>query len=166
VIFVDSLDGNSLVGLFAVPVGRTVFRYTLSDPEYRQLVGVTALEYGNTLSIFDWSCALYRTLADIDPAGSALPCSGSGQLAAEVRVERRAVQRDVLCGHFGAAVVRGGSRRLRGHRERPTQPVHEGAATVWRARRAGHERGVARYRAIVPWRDGPDPGLPLGRDRP
>ncbi len=64
--YIDSLDSNALVGSFAVPFGRHTFSYTVSDSEYQQLIGTTALLYGRTLShIFGWSETLDRTLADI-----------------------------------------------------------------------------------------------------
>lgn len=64
--FVDSLESNALVGSFAIPFGRNTFSYTLSDSEYQEVIGTSALEYGRTLShIFGWNYALGRTQADI-----------------------------------------------------------------------------------------------------
>ncbi|APA89446.1 ShlB/FhaC/HecB family hemolysin secretion/activation protein (plasmid) [Paraburkholderia sprentiae WSM5005] len=64
--FIDSTDSNALVGAFAVPFGRHTFSYTLSDSEYQQVVGTSALLYGRTLShILGWNYALDRTQADI-----------------------------------------------------------------------------------------------------
>ena len=65
--YIDSQDSNALVGSFAVPFGRHTFSYTLSDSEYQQIIGTTALEYGRTLShIFGWNYAL-----DLSQAGMA-----------------------------------------------------------------------------------------------
>jgi hemolysin activation/secretion protein len=64
--YIDSLESNALVGSFAIPWGRNTFSYTLSDSEYQQLVGTTALEYGRTLShIFGWNYQLARTVSDL-----------------------------------------------------------------------------------------------------
>ncbi|RQR26416.1 ShlB/FhaC/HecB family hemolysin secretion/activation protein [Burkholderia sp. Bp9142] len=64
--FLDSLDSNAIVGSFAVPFGRHTFSYTISDSEYQQLIGTTALEYGRTLShIFGWNYLVSRTVSDI-----------------------------------------------------------------------------------------------------
>ncbi|RBB31492.1 ShlB/FhaC/HecB family hemolysin secretion/activation protein [Burkholderia reimsis] len=64
--FLDSLDSNALVGSFAVPFGRNTFSYTISDSEYQQVIGTTALEYGRTLShIFGWNYLVSRTPSDI-----------------------------------------------------------------------------------------------------
>lgn len=64
--FVDSLDSNALVGSFAVPFGRSTFSYTISDSEYQQVIGTTALEYGRTLShIFGWNYLVSRSVSDI-----------------------------------------------------------------------------------------------------
>ena len=64
--FIDSLDSNALVGSVAVPFGRHTFSYTLSDSEYQQVVGTSALVYGRTLShIFGWNYTVGRTQADI-----------------------------------------------------------------------------------------------------
>ncbi|WP_081069449.1 ShlB/FhaC/HecB family hemolysin secretion/activation protein [Burkholderia stagnalis] len=64
--FVDSLDSNALVGSFAVPFGRSTFSYTISDSEYQQVIGTTALEYGRTLShIFGWNYLVSRSISDI-----------------------------------------------------------------------------------------------------
>ena len=64
--FIDSLDSNALVGSLAVPFGRHTFSYTLSDSEYQQVVGSTALVYGRTLShIFGWNYTLERSQANI-----------------------------------------------------------------------------------------------------
>ncbi|NML29635.1 ShlB/FhaC/HecB family hemolysin secretion/activation protein [Paraburkholderia antibiotica] len=64
--FIDSTDSNALVGSFAVPFGRHTFSYTLSDSEYQEVVGTTALLYGRTLShILGWNYALDRTQTDI-----------------------------------------------------------------------------------------------------
>ncbi|WP_253566386.1 ShlB/FhaC/HecB family hemolysin secretion/activation protein [Burkholderia cenocepacia] len=64
--FLDSLDSNAIVGSFAVPFGRHTFSYTISDSEYQQLIGTTALEYGRTLShIFGWNYLVGRSVSDI-----------------------------------------------------------------------------------------------------
>ncbi|CAE6797070.1 hypothetical protein R75461_05004 [Paraburkholderia nemoris] len=64
--FIDSLDSNALVGSVAVPFGRHTFSYTLSDSEYQQVVGTSALVYGRTLShIFGWNYTVGRTQADV-----------------------------------------------------------------------------------------------------
>lgn len=64
--FLDSLDSNAIVGSFAVPFGRHTFSYTISDSEYQQVIGTTALEYGRTLShIFGWNYLLSRSVSDI-----------------------------------------------------------------------------------------------------
>ncbi|WP_341867650.1 ShlB/FhaC/HecB family hemolysin secretion/activation protein [Paraburkholderia rhynchosiae] len=71
--FVDSLDSNAIVGSLAVPFGRNTFSYTLSDSEYQQVVGTSALEYGRTLShILGWNYALGRTLTDITSVDATL----------------------------------------------------------------------------------------------
>ncbi|TCW78079.1 peptide transporter [Burkholderia sp. SRS-46] len=64
--FLDSLDSNALVGSLAVPFGRSTFSYTISDSEYQQVIGTTALEYGRTLShIFGWNYLVGRSVGDI-----------------------------------------------------------------------------------------------------
>ncbi|WP_080437269.1 ShlB/FhaC/HecB family hemolysin secretion/activation protein [Burkholderia ubonensis] len=64
--FLDSLDSNALVGSFAIPFGRSTFSYTISDSEYQQVIGTTALEYGRTLShIFGWNYLVSRSVSDI-----------------------------------------------------------------------------------------------------
>ncbi|KWH41366.1 peptide transporter [Burkholderia stagnalis] len=64
--FLDSLDSNALVGSFSVPFGRSTFSYTISDSEYQQVIGTTALEYGRTLShIFGWNYLVSRSISDI-----------------------------------------------------------------------------------------------------
>ncbi|UVE70659.1 ShlB/FhaC/HecB family hemolysin secretion/activation protein (plasmid) [Burkholderia pyrrocinia] len=64
--FLDSLDSNAIVGSFAVPFGRHTFSYTISDSEYQQVIGTTALEYGRTLShIFGWNYLVSRSVSDI-----------------------------------------------------------------------------------------------------
>ncbi|WP_325101130.1 ShlB/FhaC/HecB family hemolysin secretion/activation protein, partial [Paraburkholderia kururiensis] len=64
--FIDSLDSNALVGSVAIPYGRHTFSYTLSDSEYQQVVGTTALLWGRTLShILGWNYTLLRSQADI-----------------------------------------------------------------------------------------------------
>nr|WP_052001589.1 MULTISPECIES: ShlB/FhaC/HecB family hemolysin secretion/activation protein [Burkholderia] len=64
--YIDSQDSNALVGSIAVPFGRHTFSYTVSDSEYQQVVGTTALLYGRTLShIFGWNYTVDRTLADV-----------------------------------------------------------------------------------------------------
>jgi len=64
--YLDSLDSNAIVGSFAVPFGRHTFSYTISDSEYQQLIGTTALEYGRTLShIFGWNYLVSRSVSDI-----------------------------------------------------------------------------------------------------
>nr|WP_232450150.1 ShlB/FhaC/HecB family hemolysin secretion/activation protein [Burkholderia ubonensis] len=66
VSFLDSLDSNALVGSLAVPFGRSTFSYTISDSEYQQVIGTTALEYGRTLShIFGWNYLVGRSVSDI-----------------------------------------------------------------------------------------------------
>jgi hemolysin activation/secretion protein len=60
--YIDSVDSNAIVGSLAVPYGRHTFSYTLSDSEYQEVVGTTALEYGRTLShIVGWNYALANT---------------------------------------------------------------------------------------------------------
>ena len=64
--FLDSLDSNAIVGSLAVPFGRHTFSYTISDSEYQQVIGTTALEYGRTLShIFGWDYLVSRSVSDI-----------------------------------------------------------------------------------------------------
>ena len=64
--YIDSIESNALVGSFAIPWGRHTFSYTLSDSEYQQVIGTTALEYGRTLShIFGWNYQLGRTQSDL-----------------------------------------------------------------------------------------------------
>ena len=64
--YIDTTESNALVGSFAIPWGRNTFSYTLSDSEYQQLVGTSALEYGRTLShIFGWNYQLGRTVSDL-----------------------------------------------------------------------------------------------------
>lgn len=59
--FLDSLDSNAIVGSLAVPFGRHTFSYTISNSEYQQVIGTTALEYGRTLShIFGWNYLVSR----------------------------------------------------------------------------------------------------------
>ncbi|MGU7771839.1 ShlB/FhaC/HecB family hemolysin secretion/activation protein [Burkholderia sp. MR1-5-21] len=71
--FLDSLDSNALVGSFAVPFGRHTFSYTISDSEYQQLIGTTALEYGRTLShIFGWNYLVSRSVSDITSVDATL----------------------------------------------------------------------------------------------
>ncbi|PTB24179.1 peptide transporter [Paraburkholderia caribensis] len=71
--FIDSLESNALVGSVAVPFGHHTFSYTLSDSEYQQLIGTTALLYGRTLShILGWNYTLERTQADTVNADATL----------------------------------------------------------------------------------------------
>lgn len=64
--FLDSLDSNAIVGSLAVPFGRHTFSYTISNSEYQQVIGTTALEYGRTLShIFGWNYLVSRSATDI-----------------------------------------------------------------------------------------------------
>ncbi|WP_446904370.1 ShlB/FhaC/HecB family hemolysin secretion/activation protein [Burkholderia sp. YIM B11467] len=71
--FLDSLDSNAIVGSFAVPFGRHTFSYTISDSEYQQLIGTTALEYGRTLShIFGWNYLVGRSVSDITSVDTTL----------------------------------------------------------------------------------------------
>ncbi|MEK6292367.1 MAG: ShlB/FhaC/HecB family hemolysin secretion/activation protein [Paraburkholderia tropica] len=64
--YIDSLESNALVGSFALPWGRNTFSYTLSDSEYQQLIGTTALMYGRTLShIFGWNYQVIRSVSDL-----------------------------------------------------------------------------------------------------
>ncbi|KVH35836.1 peptide transporter [Burkholderia cepacia] len=71
--FLDSLDSNALVGSFAIPFGRHTFSYTVSDSEYQQLIGTTALEYGRTLShIFGWNYLVSRSVSDITSVDATL----------------------------------------------------------------------------------------------
>lgn len=64
--YIDSIESNALVGSFAIPWGNNTFSYTLSDSEYQQLIGTTALEYGRTLShILGWNYQLGRTQSDL-----------------------------------------------------------------------------------------------------
>ncbi|WP_175948158.1 ShlB/FhaC/HecB family hemolysin secretion/activation protein [Burkholderia pyrrocinia] len=71
--FLDSLDSNALVGSLAVPFGRNTFSYTISDSEYQQVIGTTALEYGRTLShIFGWNYLVSRTPSDITSVDATL----------------------------------------------------------------------------------------------
>lgn len=49
------------------------FSYTLSDSEYQQLIGTTALEYGRTLShIFGWNYQLGRSASDLTAVDATL----------------------------------------------------------------------------------------------
>ncbi|MBB5406866.1 hemolysin activation/secretion protein [Paraburkholderia sp. HC6.4b] len=62
--YVGSLESNALVGSMAVPYGRHTFSYTLSDSEYQEVIGTSALVYGRTLShILGWNYALANTSA-------------------------------------------------------------------------------------------------------
>ncbi|MGS0893261.1 ShlB/FhaC/HecB family hemolysin secretion/activation protein [Burkholderia stagnalis] len=71
--FLDSEDSNALVGSFAVPFGRNTFSYTISDSEYQQVIGTTALEYGRTLShIFGWNYLVSRSVSDITSVDATL----------------------------------------------------------------------------------------------
>ncbi|CAE6845142.1 Hemolysin transporter protein ShlB [Paraburkholderia nemoris] len=64
--FIDSQDSNAIVGSFAIPFGRHTFSYTLSDSEYQEVIGTTALECGRTLShIFGWNYTLDRSQAGL-----------------------------------------------------------------------------------------------------
>lgn len=64
--FLDSLDSNAIVGSFAIPFGRHTFSYTISDSEYQQVIGTTALEYDRTLShIVGWNYLVSRSVSDI-----------------------------------------------------------------------------------------------------
>ncbi len=71
--FLDSEDSNALVGSFAVPFGRNTFSYTISDSDYQQVIGTTALEYGRTLShIFGWNYLVSRSVSDITSVDATL----------------------------------------------------------------------------------------------
>ena len=64
--YVGTQNSNALVGSVAVPFGRHTFSYTLSDSDYQELIGTSALESGRTLShIFGWNYALERSQAGI-----------------------------------------------------------------------------------------------------
>ncbi|WP_321818815.1 MULTISPECIES: ShlB/FhaC/HecB family hemolysin secretion/activation protein [unclassified Paraburkholderia] len=64
--YIDSVESNALVSSFSIPWGRNTFSYTLSDSEYQQVIGTTALEYGRTLShIFGWNYQLKRSTANL-----------------------------------------------------------------------------------------------------
>ncbi|WP_230427145.1 ShlB/FhaC/HecB family hemolysin secretion/activation protein [Collimonas humicola] len=59
-----SLDTNALVGSVTLPVGYSTFSYTGAISEYQNLVGSTALLYGNTTShTFGWNYVLSRSQA-------------------------------------------------------------------------------------------------------
>jgi hemolysin activation/secretion protein len=63
---IDSTESNAFVGSFAIPFGRHTFSYTLSDSEYQQVIGTTALLYGRTLShILGWNYTASRSQANI-----------------------------------------------------------------------------------------------------
>ncbi|PFH10113.1 hemolysin activation/secretion protein [Collimonas sp. PA-H2] len=59
-----SLDTNALVGSITLPIGYSTFSYTGAISEYQNLVGNTALLYGNTTShTFGWNYVLSRSQA-------------------------------------------------------------------------------------------------------
>lgn len=59
-----SLDTNALVGSFTLPIGYSTFSYTGAISEYQNLIGNTALLYGNTTShTFGWDYVLSRSQA-------------------------------------------------------------------------------------------------------
>jgi hemolysin activation/secretion protein len=59
-----SLDTNALVGSVSLPIGYSTFSYTGAISEYQNLVGNTALLYGNTTShTFGWNYVLSRSQA-------------------------------------------------------------------------------------------------------
>jgi hemolysin activation/secretion protein len=71
--YIDTLESNALVGSVAVPWGRNTFSYTLSDSEYQQVIGSSALQYGRTLShIFGWNYQLGRTQSDLTALNATL----------------------------------------------------------------------------------------------
>jgi len=47
---ITTLDSNAVVGTIAIPFGRYTVSYSVSDSDYQQLIGTTALMYGRTLS--------------------------------------------------------------------------------------------------------------------
>lgn len=94
--YIDSIESNALVGSFAIPWGNNTFSYTLSDSEYQQLVGTTALEYGRTLShIFGWNYQLGRTAANLTALDATLSWRRTDRVIndADMDPEREAVLR-------------------------------------------------------------------------
>ena len=47
---ITTLNSNAVVGTMAIPFGRYTVSYSVSDSDYQQLIGTTALMYGRTLS--------------------------------------------------------------------------------------------------------------------
>jgi hemolysin activation/secretion protein len=77
-----SLDTNALVGSVTLPIGYSTFSYTGAISEYQNLVGNTALLYGNTTShTFGWNYVLSRSQAVKN--------------ALDVTLSRRKVERNV-----------------------------------------------------------------------
>ena len=77
-----SLDTNALVGSFTLPIGYSTFSYTGAISEYQNLVGNTALLYGDTTShTFGWNYVLSRSQAVKN--------------ALDVTLSRRKVERNV-----------------------------------------------------------------------
>ncbi|WP_408583423.1 ShlB/FhaC/HecB family hemolysin secretion/activation protein [Paraburkholderia tropica] len=71
--YIDSVESNAIVGSLAIPFGRNTFSYTLSDSEYQQVIGTTALQYGRTLShIVGWNYQLGRTASDLTALDASL----------------------------------------------------------------------------------------------
>lgn len=82
VSYSGSLDTNALVGSVTLPVGYSTFSYTGAISEYQNLVGNTALLYGNTTShTFGWNYVLSRSQAVKN--------------AVDVTLSRRKVERNV-----------------------------------------------------------------------
>jgi len=77
-----SLDTNALVDSFTLPIGYSTFSYTGAISEYQNLVGNTALLYGDTTShTFGWNYVLSRSQAVKN--------------ALDVTLSRRKVERNV-----------------------------------------------------------------------
>ncbi|MFJ2986488.1 ShlB/FhaC/HecB family hemolysin secretion/activation protein [Collimonas sp. NPDC087041] len=77
-----SLDTNALVGSVTLPIGYSTFSYTGAISEYQNLVGSTALLYGNSTShTFGWNYVLSRSQAVKN--------------AMDVTLSRRKVERNV-----------------------------------------------------------------------
>lgn len=82
VSYSGSLDTNALVVSTALPIGYSTFSYTGSLSEYQNLIGSTALLYGNTAShTFGWNYVLSRSQATKN--------------AIDVTLSRRKVERNV-----------------------------------------------------------------------
>lgn len=82
VSYSGSLDTNALVGSVSLPIGYSTFSYTGAISEYQNLVGNTALLYGNTTShTFGWNYVLSRSQAVKN--------------ALDVTLSRRKVERNV-----------------------------------------------------------------------